>query len=93
MDFKVYTPDGVHSYQDGASYALGGEGAGTLQVRTAGGNVILYGPTGWRWLEEVTPPPPPPPPMDPVQDRLQGIDQRVKQRGYGDSGGPRRPEG
>jgi hypothetical protein len=66
MDFKVYTPDGVHSYQDGASYALDSAGPGTLQLRTAAGNVILYGPTGWRWLEEV-PPPPPPPPTDPIE--------------------------
>ena len=29
----------------------------------------------------------------PVQERLQEVDQRVKRKGYGDSGGPRRPEG
>jgi hypothetical protein len=57
MDIKVFTPEGVHRYQDGASYALNSEGPGTLHVRTADGNVILYGPAGWRWLEEVPPPP------------------------------------
>jgi hypothetical protein len=61
MDFKVYTPDGVDSYQ-GAIYAMDREGAGTLQVQTAEGKRILYGPTGWRRLEEVPAPPPPPPP-------------------------------
>lgn len=69
MDFKVYTPEGVHSYQDGASFAVGSEGAGTLQVRTAERNVILYGPTGWRWLEMSPPPPPPPRPMTPSKGR------------------------
>jgi hypothetical protein len=58
MDFKVFTPEGVHSYQDDASYALNSEGPGTLHVRTAEGKVILYGPTGWRWLQEVPPPAP-----------------------------------
>jgi hypothetical protein len=83
MDFKVYTPGGVHSYQDGASFAVGSEGAGTLQVRTAEGNVILYGATGWRWLE-VPPTAPAPPPMDPVK-----VDERVKRPGYQDLGVPR----
>jgi hypothetical protein len=82
MNFKVYTPYGVHSYPDGASYALNNEGAGTLQVQTADRNVILYGPTGWHWLEEVPPSPPPPPPMDPIEEARQEIEERVKRHGY-----------
>jgi hypothetical protein len=71
MDFKVFTPAGIYSYQDGASYALNSEGPGTLHVRTAEGSVISYGPTGWRWLQEMPPPPPSPPPapMDPSKRR------------------------
>lgn len=95
MDFNVHTPEGVHSYR-GASYALNSEGPGTLRVQTAGGNVILYGPTGWHWLEEVPPTPPapsPPPPMDSLARAIQEIDERVNRQGYGTgtwtSGDPR----